>query len=429
MNVMIKIVKSNRKVSPFSGISFVINEIEKAYIPALIDNSFPKRHGSSKYGYADAILSLIYGTICGADRLDDYASLKGKLNDSSLNIPSPVSLGRIMKEKLKTSNTVVGNHTININERLNELLLDIAVSLGQLNVNNKYILDYDNTCIPCEKEDSDWTYLKFRGYQPGVSFIGQIPVYIEGMNGNNNAKFDQTNTLKRTLSNLKRKGIQVKVFRADAASYQSEIFELMTEENITIFVRAENNPDLMDFIKYHRSNAWDTVTLKYDTFEICSFEYTPFSAQKSYRKNQKEYRIVTARRPRADGKPHHITGEPYVYRSIITDDQNISDLEVIATYNQRGAIERNFDVLNNDWNWNKLPFSFLSENTAFMIITAMGLVMYKYIVELFADRVDWIEETDRLKRFRYNVISVAGEWEGDTLMIHDESRPWEQLVG
>lgn len=421
---MLKIRKSSKTVSPFSGISFVVNEVEKAQIPQLIGAAFPPRHGRAKYGYADAIMALIYGTMCGAERLDDYAGLKDRVQDSKVNLPSPVSLGRIMREKLSVENVEVGAHKVNINQTLNELLVDTALKLGQLQAGKRYVLDYDNTCLHCEKEDAQFTYKKYRGYQPGVCFIGEIPVFIEGMHGNNPAAFDQGNTLKRALDLLESRGIGIRRFRADAASYSVEVLKLMAERDIEIFIRASSRLNMFEHITDIRH--WDTVTLGMDTFEVAEFEYVPFSHRKGF---DKPYRIVTQRRPTDDGKLHKITGQPFIYRSIITTNRILSNADVVWTYNQRGAIERNFDVLNNDWNWNKLPFSYLSENTAYMLITAMGLVMYKYVRDLFASRVDWVEDTDRLKRFHFNVIAVSGEYKEDYLLLYDKSRPWEKLCG
>ena len=417
---MLKVRKSSRNVSPYSGISFVVNEIEKASIPHLIDSAFPKRHGKSKYGYADAILSLVYGTMCGANRLDDYAKIKDKVTNSGINIPSPTTLGRIMREKLSVPNVKVGDHEVNINEALNNLMVDMAIHLNQIEQGKKYVLDFDNVTLPCEKEDSTFCYKGFRGYQPGVCFIGEIPVFIEGMNGNNQAAFDQHNTLKRTLDLLESKEVGIRRFRADAASYQYEVVKLMNERGIEFFIRAKSSKSLMEPVT--NITKWEPVRLGLDHIEVASFEFTPFVGR-----NETSYRIVVQRRP--VDRPHHITGENFIYRSIITTNRAMSEIDVIWTYNQRGAIELNFAVLNNDWNWNKLPFSYLSENTAYMLITALGLIMYKYIVETFAERVDWVEETDRLKRFRYNVITVAGEWKKDTLVLYDTSREWEKLAG
>jgi hypothetical protein len=71
----------------------------------------------------------------------------------------------------------------------------------------------------------------------------------------------------------------------------------------------------------------------------------------------------------------------------------------------------------------------MSENTAYMLVMAMGAIMYNYLVKLFASRVDFIQDTHRLKAFQFNLINVSAEWRGKTLLIHDQSRPWERLVG
>lgn len=282
------------------------------------------------------------------------------------------------------------------------------------------VLDFDNHIIECEKMDSQYTYEKTRGYQPGVAFVGATPVYIEGMNGNNPAKFDQENTLKRALAALKSKGVTVRRFRADNASYQPGIITLFDTEGCDFFIRATNKEKLMDAMM--EIMDWKPVRLADDFFEIGAFKYQPTGLDKSYC-------IVTTRRPDATGSTNKVTGEKCIYRSIITNNRQLSDLDVVWTYNQRGAIEKNFDQLNNDWNWQKLPFSFLSENTAYMLVMAMGAIMYNYLVKLFASRVDFIQDTHRLKAFQFNLINVSAEWRGKTLLIHDQSRPWERLVG
>jgi Transposase DDE domain group 1 len=421
---MVKVRTTEKKITPFGGLNFVIDEIEQAGIPQLIDSKLPKRHGGAKYKWSDALLSMIYGVFCGADRLEDMATLKNLMHNSCLNIPSPDNMSIIMRKNLTTANVSVNSkemaHAFNLNEPMNGLLLDIALKLGTLKAGKSYVLDYDNTCLPCEKEDASFTYKKFRGYQPGVCFIGETPVYVEGMNGNNPAAFDQESTLKRSVKLLEDRGIKIRRFRADNASYQPEIIKMFDKEGCDFFLRATNSEDL--YMGVTDIFDWKEARLADDTFEIGSFEYVPFKG-----KNTKSFRVVTTRRS-AD-EPHHITGKNFVYRSIITNNTQLSDLDVVYTYNQRGAIEKNFDILNNDWNWSKLPFSFMGENTTFMLATAMGLVMYNHLVKIFASRVDFVQPTYRLKAFQFNMINVSAEWKGDTLLIHDRSRPWEKLAG
>jgi hypothetical protein len=79
-----------------------------------------------------------------------------------------------------------------------------------------------------------------------------------------------------------------------------------------------------------------------------------------------EYRLI-----HSNGKiEKDIFGIVYVYRRIITNDWKSSEKAIVSFYNKRDESEKNFDVQNNDFRWVHLPFSFLEENTVFMLVTA-----------------------------------------------------------
>ena len=103
------------------------------------------------------------------------------------------------------------------------------------------------------------------------------------------------------------------------------------------------------------------------------------------------------------------TGDTLIYRSILTNDWNSSEKEVIEYYNQRGSSETLFDVMNNDFGWKKLPCSFMNENTAYLIIMAMLKNFYNYFVSKVANFFGDITPTTRLKRFIFRFIAVAGK--------------------
>jgi len=81
------------------------------------------------------------------------------------------------------------------------------------------------------------------------------------------------------------------------------------------------------------------------------------------------------------------TGDTFTYRSILTNDWQSSEKEVIEYYNQRGASEKLFDVMNNDFGWNHLPFSFMNENTAYLIIMQLSknftITTFKKLLQFF----------------------------------------------
>tara|TARA_B110000238_G_C16102327_1_gene428753 strand:+ start:757 stop:1029 length:273 start_codon:yes stop_codon:yes gene_type:complete len=76
------------------------------------------------------------------------------------------------------------------------------------------------------------------------------------------------------------------------------------------------------------------------------------------------------------------TKDTMKYRTILTNDWTSSEQEIIEYYNLRGKIEKVFDVMNNDFGWKPLPFSFLNQNGTFMILTAMIRNFYTYFIIL-----------------------------------------------
>src|SRR5699024_2977606 len=120
------------------------------------------------------------------------------------------------------------------------------------------------------------------------------------------------------------------------------------------------------------NKEWEKVEIGTHQYEIASIKYTPFGQEKSYR-------YVITRQEKDKKNDNLFTGKNYVYRAIITNDTEKSDSEVVAFYNARGNSERLFDEMNNDFLWKKMPFSFLQENTVFLILTAICRNLFHYL--------------------------------------------------
>ena len=99
-----------------------------------------------------------------------------------------------------------------------------------------------------------------------------------------------------------------------------------------------------------------------------------------------------------------------MYRCIITNDWNNSEKDIITYYNQRGASERNFGCQDNDFGWAHLPFSYLKENTVFLLVTAMLKNFYVHILETISNCVKGLDIKSRLKRFIRKFMSVPAKW-------------------
>ena len=125
------------------------------------------------------------------------------------------------------------------------------------------------------------------------------------------------------------------------------------------------------------------------------------------------------------------TKDTFSYRSILTNDKTSTKKEVIEYYNKRGASEKIFDVMNNDFGWKRMPFSFLNKNNSFMIITAMIKNFYNYFVAMVSKNFETINPTTRLKKFVFRFITVAGKWmyQGRNWILKlYTDKPYEELL-
>ncbi len=72
--------------------------------------------------------------------------------------------------------------------------------------------------------------------------------------------------------------------------------------------------------------------------------------------------------------------------------------------------ERIFDDMNNGFGWNRLPKSFMGENTVFLLLTALIRNFYKFIMARLDVKRFGLKATSRIKAFVFKFISVPAKW-------------------
>ena len=232
-----KVLKSSQ-ISAFGGINFVFEFLDKKNIGALLTKNLPILKAQSQYTWKDILYSLLSIYLCGGDCIEDLQThLKDHFKNSPfINLPSPDTVLKRLKELSQESEecrTPRGSvtHTFNTNTTLSQLNILLLKRLGAFR-KKELTLDYDNTIIFNEKSDSKMTYKRDYGYQPGVCTINEEQIlYIENRNGNSDAKSFQVDTLKRMFDLLEKNKIKkADHFRADSASYQYEVIELLNKQ-------------------------------------------------------------------------------------------------------------------------------------------------------------------------------------------------------
>lgn len=411
----VKIINSS-PISAFGGINFVFDYLNKLKIDELCQEQLPIIAAQSKYTWKDVFYSLNSVFLCGGDSIEDlHTHLKSHfINNPFVKLTSPDTVLRRLSqlaEQTKTCITKRGvvEHQYCTNQTLENFNIEVLKKLGVFN-SKELILDYDNTIIFNEKQDSKMTYKRDFGYQPGVCTINEeFVLYIENRNGNSDAKSFQKDTLQRVFSLLEGKQVKrIKHFRADAASYQYDVVCFLQEKVDYFYIGCRNS-----YVEKYFSQIdnWEVVKDKNGLVEVGYIDIIPFKRQAKL-ENQKAqiFRLIAKRKLRKDGQINLLTQDAYEYRGILTNNFETDIITLAQFYNQRGNMERQFDILKNDFGWNNMPFSTLNKNLVFLYFTAIYRNLYNKIVKYFSQKVKTLRPHYRMKKFIFRFIIQPAKW-------------------
>lgn len=371
-------IKSDR-ITSFGGIFLVNRLFDHFSLGKVINDTLGLRSTAyNGYQWDEIVKSLFDIYVCGGDHIEDITSLMHCLSQApGSHVPSSGTIGRGIKQ-LATDN------------------ITYTAKSGQF-----LDVDFDHQFIPTEKHDATYSYKKAFGYFPGVASVGGVIVHVENRDGNTPVRFCQAETLKRLFASLRKHELFIYRFRADCGSYSKEIVETIDAHSNLFYLRASNCESA--YTEFAELDGWKTIEINYQKCEVRSVKFNWFMEEKGYR--------LVIQRTRIEHEPD-IFGDTfsYVYRCILTNDWEMSEKVIIEYYNQRGARERDFDALNNDFGWSHLPCSFLNENTVFLLLMAMCKNFHTAILYEIGKVFYNIKPKHRLKKFIYRFISVPAKW-------------------
>lgn len=400
---MAKIVIKSEKLTPF-GVIFQVMEQFDSMLTRVIDSTLGQRSKAYGYQYSEIIRSLMCVYFCSGTCIEDISTnLMPYLSvHPTLRTCSADTILRGIKELACENVTYMSNtgnsYGFNIADNLNELLLRSLVATGELKKDEWYDVDFDHQFIETEKYDAKPTYKHFLGYRAAVAVIGDVVIGVENSDGNTNVRFHQGDTLCRFFSRLKSQRIHVNCFRADCGSFSEEIIKEVETYCRKFFIRANNCSSYYNDLFALR--GWKKEEINGIDFELNHVLVEKWG---------KAYRLVIQRQKRIDGTSDIWEGE-YTYRCILTNDFDKSLREVVEFYNLRGGKERIFDDLNNGFGWNRLPKSFMAENTVFLVLTALIRNFYKTLIKKMDVEMFNLKKTSRIKAFVFKYVSVPAKW-------------------
>ena len=366
------------------------------------------RNVHATYSYADIVYALLGNVLTNGSVISDFKHLKEIYHGQEFDkIPSHDTFEYVCQE-LKTDNIIITaksgiKHEFNYCDKMNATLLALAVKTGQLKAGqNNYTLDIDNVILENEKQDARYTFKKMKGYHPILGFIGRLPVHIENHNGNTPAAYQQKEMLERFFTNATKYGIEITNFRADSATYQKDVIDLVKAHVTNFYIRADASAN------FNREcgavKKWNKIIINNVVKEVASIEYKPFSGEDAYR-------VVVTRTERKDKQIDLESGTAYKYYGIITSDREKDDKGVIEFYNQRGDDENSNRYMLNDFNLHHLPFPDLNTNTVYIYLMGMCATLFEWIkIILVKNKVKGIELSMRVKAICFGYICVAARF-------------------
>lgn len=383
----------------------VMDAFERILSP-VIDKELGLRSTLTGYQYSEILRSLMCVYFCGGSCVEDVTShLMPHLSQHPrLRTCSADTILRAIKELTEQNITYTSDsgksYDFNTAERMNRMLLSALIGSGQLRAGESYDLDFDHQFLETEKYDAKPTYKKFTGYSPGVAVIGDLIVGIENRDGNANVRFHQQDTLERFYNRLEERNIHIRRSRMDCGSCSCEIVETIEKHCDHFYIRANRCQSLYNDIFALR--GWKREEINRIEYELCSILVEKWEG--------KTYRLVIERQRRM-GKEQDLWEGEYTYRCILTNDYQMSDREVVEFYNLRGGKERIFDDMGSGFGWDRLPKSFMAENTVFLIMTALMRNFYKKVIAKVAKtKAFGLKDTSRIKAFVFRFISVPAKW-------------------
>lgn len=406
-----KVTQKKGKFNTLGGVNFIKGFMEHRKVASIINRQLGNRPAQCKFSYADTILGWAYCNISGAKRIEDCMTIKTQLETiPGVLIPSSDRIAQLMKKMSPESvmeESPKQTYAFSKQPVLNDLNIKV---FKKLNLYSEGLLDYDNSLVYTRKKDSKKTYDFNQGYCPGVSFLDGCPIHVEGRAGNAAPSFRIKETIESVIEMCKSNNVKVNVLRSDAASYSKALFQYCDDNDVEFVIRAPKN--IKEFDDDYQYSKFEPHVISGLNVETMSVKYTPH-------RMKQEYRVVLM-------KCVHKNGD-MTRRAIITNNWKMSDKEIVSFYNMRGAIERNFDDLKNNFNLARPPFSYLNQNTTFWILSCMAFNIYKYCIGKLSKKVDRLKPNFRLKKFIQLFVRVTSHWKDGTLTLFTDL-PYPDLV-
>ena len=383
-----KLGTTDDTITANGGLALVGEFLRAMDLGALVDGAFPapgSARGYSAWAYLFPLILMLHAGGRSLEDLRKIADDEGLLRLLEVGeVPSADALGDWLRR--------LGRRGTRALQAVHRKVLERAMRASR---RKGYTLDMDATAIEAWKESALFTYKHFKGYLPMLGHLAEngLVVAWEFREGNVPPAGQNLDFYRQCKASMP-PGKRIAEFRADAASYQGELFDELARDGVAYAVGGRLDRATLDVIGAIRPGQW----MPYQDGWIAETVHTMNSMETAFR-------LVVIRRP---AQPE-LSGEvdPSERYHVIASSREETAVETVAWYNRRGDCSENrIKELKCGFGMGRMPCGQFEANGLFFGIGVLAYNLYKMFVGLimwggFARK--------QVQSVRYAIYNLAGK--------------------
>lgn len=415
-------------LTSFGGLPLVVETYEALGLPGSVKRNVwikQRDRGYRESKYVESVIALI---AAGGDCLEDIEQLR---SDSGLKLllgemPSAEAVrfflyafhdeGQV--EGRPSEGAFIPEETKPL-KGLWEVNRELVLKASRGDEPKRATIDQDATVVESHKEESRWTYLGEKGYQPLINYWAEEDLVLsdEFRDGNVPAGMDALAAFLRAVLALPQ-SVEEIYFRSDSAAYQHKLLDAMREgvehggRKIPVYfaISADMSEELRGKIVSLSEGAWKPLRKITDAGlmegrkEWAEVEFIPSAP--SLRREMKPDRYLAIRVRPAQGELFS-DGNAYHYYAVVTNLWEWDGERVLRWQRERcGTVEKVHDMLKNDLAGGVMPCGRFFSNAAWWRLNCLCYNVISVMKRKALPPTFW---PVRMKALRFHLIGVAGK--------------------
>lgn len=390
-----KIEKTEEELTAHGGLALLAEYNHGMGLRGLADRYLPGPGSNRGYAASSFVDSLVLLLQAGGRRLEDLRELRRE---------SPL-LKLVGREIIPDSDTVgdwlrrMGDPTTGqagllglgaVRDMLTHRLL-------RRDARNDYTLDIDAMQVEGEKQDAHFTYQGVKGYMPMLGYLFEPGICLldEFREGNESPGAGHVAFYRQCKERMPA-GKRIACFRADSASYQSDVINELEKDKVLWTITADQDVAVQRLIREIPEEAWQRP------YSGCEYELA--ETVHSMEKTKESFRVVVKREERR--QKGLFDQETYFHYAVATNlPEEKSPQDVLAWHNQRGQAENFNKELKIGFGQEQMPCGQSHANAVYFRI---GVIAYNLFLGFrrLACPSAWGRHT--ISTFRWKLVQIAG---------------------